>query len=154
MSERAGRVEIVPCTLRWARTYILVHHRHHPPPQGGLFACAASVRGRICGVAIVGKPVARMLDDGRTAEVTRLATDGTRNACSALYAACWRAARALGYRRMVTYTMPHESGTSLLAAGWKLTGVTEGGGWGRPSRKRVDKHPVGPKIRWEVDCAG
>ena len=93
---------LMPLTLREARAYVDQHHRHHRAPQGGLFAIGATNGNEVVGVAIVGKPVARMLNDGWTVEVTRLCTDGTRNACSLLYGACWRAARALGYRRLVT----------------------------------------------------
>jgi hypothetical protein len=91
-----------------------------------------------------------MLQDGYTAEVTRLATDGTRNACSALYGAAWRAARAIGYRRMISYTLPEEGGASLRGAGWRLVGEAGGGSWSRASRARVDTHPTGTKLRWEV----
>ena len=101
-------------------------------------------------VVIVGKPVARMLADGWTAEVTRLCSTGARNACSLLYAAAWRASRAIGYRRLVTYTLPEEGGASLRAAGWKLIGAAGGGSWDRAERPRVDTHPLQEKLRWEV----
>jgi hypothetical protein len=94
-----------------------------------------------------------MLDDGWTAEVTRVCTDGTRNACSILYGACWRAARALGYRRLVTYTLAHESGASLRAVGWRLIGQAGGGSWSRAARPRVDRHPTQCKLRWERSAA-
>jgi hypothetical protein len=97
----------------------------------------------------VGRPVARHLDDGWTVEVNRVATDGTRNACSMLYAASWRAARAMGYRRMVTYTLDTEPGTSLRAAGWKIVGEVTARSWSCPSRPRVDKSPHQGKLRWE-----
>lgn len=90
--------------------FIAAHHRHHKPPVSHLFSVAASDGEKVVGVAVVGRPVARMLQDGWTAEVTRLATDGSKNACSLLYGAAWRAARALGYRRLVTYTLPEEGG--------------------------------------------
>lgn len=138
-------------TIAKAKAYVAKHHRHHRPPQGGLFAVGVESDGTVCGVAIVGRPVARMLDDGRTAEVTRLCTDGTRNACSFLYAACWRAARALGYRRIVTYILASESGGSLKASGWVEKHRTDGGSWTSPSRPRIDKHPTCPKIRFELE---
>ena len=153
-------LEIVPCTLREARAFVGEHHRHHEPPQGGLFAVACSDGPAIVGVAIVGMPVARMSDDDFTAEVTRLATvrapdetgreRGPRDACSMLYAAAWRACRALGYRRLITYTLAEESGTSLRAAGWRCIGEAGGGSWSRKSRPRVDTHPLQAKLRWEV----
>ena len=91
-----------------------------------------------------------MLADGFTCEVTRLATDGSRNACSMLYRAAWRAARAMGYRRLVTYTLPEEGGSSLRAAGFRLIGEAGGGSWSRDSRPRVDLHPTQTKLRWEL----
>jgi L-amino acid N-acyltransferase YncA len=141
---------IVPCTLRAARIFVAQHHRHHKPPQGGLFAVAAAVDGEIVGVAIVGMPVARMAADGYTAEVTRLCTTGEKNACSTLYSACWRAARALGYRRLITYILASEPGTSLRAAGWRCLGECGGGSWSRRDRPRVDEHPTQKKLRFEV----
>ena len=143
-------LEIVPCTLREARAYVGKHHRHHQPPQGGLFAIGAAVDGAMVAVVIVGRPVARHLDDGWTAEVTRLCSDGTRNACSMLYSTAWRAARAIGYRRLVTYTLPEEGGASLRAAGWKLIGAAGGGSWNNAKRPRVDTHPLQEKLRWEA----
>lgn len=141
---------VIPVTLREARAFVAAQHRHHRPPQGGLFAVAVTDGATIRGVAIVGKPVARMLSDDFTAEVTRLCTDGARNACSMLYAAAWRAARALGYRRLVTYTLPSEGGASLRAAGWRLVGEAGGGSWSRAARPRVDTHPTQAKLRWEA----
>lgn len=129
------------------------HHRHHRPAQGGLFAVACAQDGEVCGVAVIGRPVARMLSDGWTAEVTRLATTGEKNACSILYAAAWRAARALGYRRLVTYTLPEEGGASLRASGWACIGKAGGGSWNAPSRPRVDRHPTQEKLRWERSVA-
>jgi tRNA A37 N6-isopentenylltransferase MiaA len=143
-------IEVVPVTLRAANAYVAEHHRHHRPTRGCLFCIGLETEGHLVGVTIVGRPVARMLQDGRTAEVTRLCTDGTRNACSALYGAAWRAARAIGYRRLVTYTLPEEGGTSLRAAGWRLIGEAGGGSWSRTERPRVDAHPMQSKLRWEA----
>lgn len=140
----------IPMTLREARAFVAQHHRHHRPPQGGLFAIGAALKQAVVAVVIVGRPVARMLADGFTAEVTRLCSDGTRDACSLLYAAAWRAARAMGYRRLVTYTLATESGASLRAAGWKLIGSAGGGSWNRAERPRVDLHPTQSKLRWEA----
>ena len=144
-----------PCTITDAKRFVKRFHRHHKPPQGGLFAVAASSDGTLVGVAIVGRPVARLLQDGYTAEVTRLATDGTKNACSFLYAACWRAARALGYQKLITYILDTEPGTSLTAAGFKCVGKAGGGTWDRPTcnRDRVDKHPLQGKLRFERAAA-
>jgi len=106
--------------------------------------------GAVRGVATVGRPTARHLDDGWTVEVTRVATDGARNACSILYGAAWRAARALGYRRAVTFTLKEESGASLRGAGWRCLGAAGGGSWSRKDRPRIDTHPLQEKLKWEV----
>jgi len=95
--------------------------------------------------------VSRMLDNGLTAEVIRVASDGTRNACSFLYGAAKRAAQAMGYRKVLTYTLIEEGGASLRAVGWNRVGVAGGGSWSRPSRPEVDHHPLQQKIRWEAD---
>ena len=141
---------IVPCNISDAQDFVAQHHRHHGAPIGGLFAVACSLEDSVVGVAIVGRPVARMLHDGFTAEVTRLCTLGAKNAASMLYQACWRAARALGYRKLITYTLKEESGVSLLAAGWRVVGSVRGRSWHCESRPRVDKHPLQDKIRWEA----
>jgi len=146
-------LELVPVTLRDARFYVADLHRHHSAPQGGLFAIGACGPCGVVGVVIVGRPVARRLADGWTAEVTRLCTDGTKNAGSMLYQAAWRAARSMGYRRLVTYTLPSESGSSLRGAGWTLIGECGGGSWSRVDRPRVDRHPTQRKLRWER-CEG
>jgi hypothetical protein len=143
-------LSVVPMTLREARAYVTEHHRHHRAPQGGLFAIGASEGETIVGVVIVGMPIARMLADGWTVEVTRLASDGSKNVCSMLYRAAWRAARAMGYRRLVTYILETEPGTSLKAAGFVCIGTTDGGSWSRVGRPRVDLHPMQPKLRWEL----
>lgn len=142
---------LCPVTLREARAFVGRVHRHHRPPQGGLFAIGAEIAGDVVAVAIVGNPVARLLDDGWTVEVTRLAAlEGVPNACSLLYAACWRTARAMGYRRAITYTLATERGGSLRAAGWRCLGEAGGGSWNRRARPRVDLHPTQAKLRWEV----
>ena len=142
-------LNLVPIRYRDAKAFIAKHHRHHVPPQGWLFGIGLSNGSELIGVATVGRPVSRHRDDGLTAEVTRCCTDGTRNACSKLYGACWRAVRAMGYRRLITYTLPSEGGTSLRASGWCVIGETRGGSWDRPSRPREDKHPLGQKWLWE-----
>lgn len=119
-------LEIVPMTLREANAFVEQNHRHHGPVVGHKFSIGISDGEKIVGVAIVGRPVSRHLDDGWTLEVNRLCTDGSRNACSALYAAAWRAARAMGYKRLVTYILESETGTSLRAAGWKCVGQAGG----------------------------
>lgn len=146
----AGRLVLQPISIGEAQTFTERHHRHHRAPTGGLFAVAVSNGQEVRGVAVIGRPVARMLQDGWTAEVTRLCTLGDKNACSMLYAAAWRAARALGYRRLITYILKSEPGTSVAAAGWRLVGAAGGGSWNVPSRPRVDRHPLEQKQLWEV----
>lgn len=144
-------LRVVPCTIADAKAVVLRLHRNHPPPVSGLFALAvADDAGSIRGVAIVGRPVSRHVQDGWTCEVSRVATDGARNACSLLYGAAWRAARALGWRRMVTYTLASEPGTSLRAAGWRVVGQTDPESWSRQGRPRVDHAPLQAKLRWEA----
>ena len=139
-----------PVTLAEANAFVLQHHRHHGAVVGAKFTIGLNDGTNIVAVVIVGRPVSRNLDDGWTAEVTRLCTDGTPHAASKLYAAAWRAARAMGYKRLITYTLNTEPGTSLVAAGWKCVGRTEGGSWSRPSRPRIDTHPLQCKLRWEI----
>lgn len=143
-------LRITPCTLTEAHAFVRQFHRHHRPAQGGLFAVAVSDEERVRGVCVVGRPVARGNQDAFTAEVTRLATDGARNACSMLYRAAWRACRALGYLRLVTYTLASEPGSSLRAAGMREVGRVTGRSWSCPSRPRVDRMPAQEKIRWEL----
>lgn len=143
-------LELQPITFDEAARFIAQYHRHHIPPVGWKFGVAVNDGEKIVGVITVGRPVARRLDDGWTLEVTRCCTDGTRNAPSMLYSAAWRAAKALGYKRMVTYTLTTEPGTSLKAAGWKQLYVSPGGSWSCKSRPRVDKAPLGQKRLWEA----
>ena len=143
-------LELVPITLREANRFVEQHHRHHQPSRGCRFCVAVAQAGEVLGVAIITRPVARRLDDGWTAEVSRVATDGTRNACSKLYGAAWRAARSLGFRRLITYTLPEEGGASLRGAGWRCVGEAGGGSWSRRDRPRVDLHPLQQKLRWEA----
>ena len=135
--------------LAEANAFVAEHHRHHKPVVGHRFSIGAVLGDQLVGVAIVGRPVARMRDDGLTAEVTRLCTDGTKNACSFLYGACARAAFALGFKRIGTYILASEPGTSLTAAGWRLIGEVRGRSWTTPSRPRVDKHPTQDKLLFE-----
>jgi len=146
-------LSITPINLDEANAFVAEHHRHHRPVVGAKFAVAVSDgAGQVRGVAIVGRPVARLLDDGWTLEVNRVCTDGARNACSMLYGAAWRASRAMGYKRLITYTLPEEGGSSLRAAGWKLVGRRGGGNWNVPSRPRIDTDSLlrGQKLLWEA----
>lgn len=147
------RLHHIRIELSEANAFVRAHHRHHKPVVGHLFSLGAVLSDKIVGVVIVGRPVSRMRDDGLTAEVTRLCTDGTRNACSFLYGAAARAAFALGYRRIGTYILDSESGSSLRACGWRLLGERGGGVWGRDGRPRVDKHPLQKKLLFEAELA-
>lgn len=139
-------IEIRPITRDEAKAFIRAHHRHHGVPVGDLWRHAVQYEtGEIVGVAVVGRPVARELDDGLTVDVTRLATDGHPNGCSMLYGATRRAAITKGYRRGLTYILASEDGVSLRAAGWHYLWSVKGRSWNCPSRPRTDKHPTEDK---------
>ena len=142
-------LELVPISLKKANAYVAEHHRHHKPVVGHKFSVAASEDGRIVGVAIVGRPVSRYLDDGNTLEVTRLCTDGTKNACSFLYSACWRCAKNMGYKKLVTYILESETGSSLKASGWKCAGKAGGLRWTGKRKPETDLYPAQMKLRFE-----
>ncbi|WP_028192949.1 XF1762 family protein [Salinispora pacifica] len=130
-------LRLVPLSLVDACAFVADWHRHHGPPVGHKFSMGVAADSVLVGVAIIGRPVARHLDTGTTLEVTRVATDGTPNAGSMLYAAAWRASRALGYRRLITYTQTGESGASLRAARWRIVAERPPRpGWTTPSRPR------------------
>jgi len=155
----SGPAELVPLTLAQARRYVAEHHRHNEPPIGHRFSIGLERGGRLVGVVIAGHPVARKADDGRTLELLRLTTEGDRNACSRLYGAACRAAFAMGYRRVITYTLEEEDGASLRASGFRVDGTVEGRAWkgewrGKPTAHEMPrlfdppKMPVGNKTRW------
>ncbi len=141
-------MEVRPITLRTANAFILNFHRHHGGTVGCKFALGLFDGDKMVGCAVCGRPVARGLDNGLTCEVNRLCTNGTKNACSMLYGACCRVAKAMGYKTIYTYTLETESGVSLKAAGFSLDKVTAGGSWDCPTRNRKDKHPTEKKKRW------
>lgn len=144
-------LDIVPITLKEANQFVADHHRHHGPVTGHKFSIAVSDGVGIVGVAIVGRPVSRYLDDGWTLEVTRLCTDATKNACSMLYAAAWRASRAMGYKKLITYILESETGASLRAAGWKCVGQAGGLRWTGKRRPEIDLYPAQMKLRFEKE---
>lgn len=147
------KFEIVPLPLDEANAFVAEHHRHHGKVVGHKFSLGvANQEGEICGVAIVSRPVARGLDDGLTLEITRVATNGCKDACSALYGACRRAVFALGYKKLVTYTLASESGSSLRAAGYRIVAEVRGRSWSCATRPRVDKSAAQTqnKLRWEA----
>jgi hypothetical protein len=145
-----------PLTLKQANEFITRFHRHHKPVQGHRFSIAAvSPTGDLLGVCVVGRPVARAVNPDEVAEVTRLATNGEKNVCSFLYASAARAATAMGFKKIQTYILEDEPGTSLRAAGWQREATTAGGQWthtdGKP--RRTDQ-PTCPKHRYaRILCA-
>lgn len=159
MTDEPASLTIVPISLRDAFAFVRLHHRTHDKKRKRIiarFAVGVARGEHLVAVAITGNPKARALQDGWTAEVVRVCSidpkpDGKHAscACSMLYATSWRAARALGFRRIVTYTLPEEGGASLRGAGWSLIGEAGGGSWNRPARPRIDDHPTQIKLRWE-----
>lgn len=148
-------MKIVPITLRQAQDFIFLYHRHNKPPRGHKFSIGlADENGDLIGVIVAGRPSARALDDGFTLEVTRSCTDGSRNANSMLYGAVWRCAKAMGYRKVVTYTQQNESGASLRAVGWKRdSDLPPRKNWSESSKRlkgiRDPDEPSGvPRVRW------
>ena len=143
------KLDVRPMRLAEARAFVAEHHRHHRPPRGHLFSAAATLDNQIVGIVIIGRPVSRNLDNGTTVEITRLCTNGARNACSFLYGLAARAAFTVGYRRAITYTLASECGTSLRAAGWRPVYRVPGRSWSCKSRPRDDNHPIVDKWLWE-----
>ncbi len=152
---------IVPMPVKRALPFVAKQHRHNRAPNGGLFAAGVEYYGKLVGVAIAGTPVARLLADGWTIEITRNCTDGTKNACTKLYGALCRAGKDLGYRKAITYTLASESGVSLRAAGFipvadlkPRPGCSQGAKRQRDERKAdlfggEETRPTNAKIRWE-----
>lgn len=140
-------LEIVPITLRTANTFVTDYHRHHSAVTGCKFAIGCEDNGKLCGVAICGRPVSRYLDDGRTLEINRLCTDGTRNACSKLYGASVRIAKAMGYKKVITYILESENGASLKASNFVCEGVAGGTHW-TGKRDKGQDIPSQMKQRW------
>jgi hypothetical protein len=152
---------LFPTTLREANEFVENHHRHsgRTARDGGKWACACGTEDRgLVGVAIVGNPVSASLMDGWTAEVLRVCTlpEAQKNACSMLYGAAWRAWRAMGGRRLVTYTLATESGASLRGAGWRVVAEVKPGSWNRPNIDKLRRwQPIygQQKLRWEISSA-
>lgn len=160
-----GKLRLVPVSLADANAFVERHHRHHGKVVGHKFSLGVKIGPELVGVAIIGRPVSRMRDNGATLEITRLCTDGVKrptgktnrhgeptfhNPCSFLYGASLRAAFALGYERIGTYILASESGVTLSAVGWREVRKTAGGSWSRNSRLRTDKAPTEPKTLFEV----
>lgn len=151
-------MKIVPIFQRQAFDFITKVHRHHKKPVGSIFQIGLVVtsqndtfetKSKLIGVAVVGRPVARRSQNGFTCEVTRMCTDGSKNACSKLYSTSARIAKEMGYTKIITYILESETGVSLRASGWKFVRPTPGKSWSVPSRERTDKHPLGVKHLYE-----
>lgn len=144
-------LRLAPIRLKQANEYIERVHRHHGPTRGMQFAVAVVDEfGELHGVGIAGRPVSRVLQAEGYLEVTRVATDGTPNACSMIYGSLRRAGIALGYEphRILTYILESETGASLRASGWVHDGAAGGGSWSRDGRERIDKAPTERKVRY------
>ena len=149
----SARENFRPTLWKTAKAFCAMWHRHHKPPRGGKYwVGAASSDGVLRAIAIAGRPTARLFDDGQTLEITRIASDGYKNACSMLYAACARGGFAFGYTRIITYTQAGESGASLRAAGYRIIAQRPANpGWDRPSRPRKPAGADGiPRTLWEA----
>jgi hypothetical protein len=147
-------MEAVPLELSAANEFVATFHRHHDPVHRDKFRIGASQNGKLVGVVQVGRPVSRMLDDGKTVEVVRLCTDGTKDVCSFLYSRAARIAKEMGYEKIITYILCTETGASLRACGWIEEATTNGGHWSRPSRKRTTTAPTVPKKRYAKHLKG
>ena len=143
-------MDIRPLTFREACAFITQHHRHHRPPVGCKFCLGLFDEDRLVGCAVCGRPVSRYLDDGLTCEINRLCTDGTKNACSMLTGACCRVAKAMGYKRIITYILQSESGVSLRASNFVCDGIAGGTHW-TGERDRGQQLPTEMKTRWRKD---
>ena len=148
MKKQPVKIKAVPLELKETNAYVAEFHRHHDPVTRDKYRLGAEVDGVLVGVVNVGRPVSRMLCDGKTLEVTRLCTDGTRNVCSFLYSAAARIAREMGYSKIITYILDTETGVSLKAAGWHKEADVKGKPWNRPSRPRNTTAPTCDKQRW------
>ncbi len=143
---------LVPLSQREAREHVQRWHRHNAPPQGDIIRVGAAADGELVAVGMAGRPVARHLDDGQTLEVTRVASSGHDNATSFLYGALRRAAFALGYTRVITYTQAAESGASLRAAGYRVIAQRPPRkGWSTSARPRDDaRYQTAQRTLWEA----
>lgn len=140
--------KIIPITLKQANNFVTANHRHHSKVAGCKFALGLTNNDTLIGVAICGRPVSRFLDDGLTLEVNRLCTDGTKNACSMLYGACIRVAKAMGYKKVITYTLESENGASLKASNFIYDGIAGGAMWTGKRSGRDNGVPQEMKRRW------
>lgn len=141
-------MKAIPIELKAANEFVAAFHRHHKPVYRDKFRIGCEVDGRLVGVVQLARPVSRMLDNGKTIEVVRLCTDGTKGVCSFLYSRAARIAKEMGYEKIITYILESESGTSLKASGWHKVADIRGQEWSRPSRPRHTSAPACNKQRW------
>ena len=146
-------LKVIPISLKDANAFVAEHHRHHKPVVGHKFSIGCALNGQLVGVAIVGRPVSRHLDDGLTLEVNRLCTTGEKNVCSMLYSAAARATKAMGYQKIITYTLDTEPGISLRAAGWSCVGKAGGKRWTGKRKPDIDLYPPQMKLRYEKELS-
>lgn len=144
----------VPLELSEANEFVDKLHRHHKSVHRDKFRVGCAIDNKLVGIVQVGRPVSRNLDNGKTVEVVRLCSDGTKDVCSFLYAKAARIAKELGYEKIITYILADETGISLIAAGWQYEGTTSGGSWSRPSRPRKTTAPTVPKKRFSKILKG
>ena len=144
-----NNLQLEPITLKQANAFIDQHHSHHIHVTGWKFGVGVKKGNQLVGVGIAGRPVSRMLQDGFTLEITRCCTTREKNVASMIYGALTRAAFALGYTKVITYTLLEESGSSLNASNFTRVREAGGGSWSRDNRPRNDKHPLGKKVLWE-----
>lgn len=142
-------LNLQPITFKEACAFITSHHSHHLPPQGWKFGIAVNDGIQVVGVITLGRPISRHFDDGLTLEITRCCTCGYKNSASKLLGAARKAAFALGYKRIISYTLSSESGVSLKASGYRVVGSAGGGSWSCHSRPRIDTHPLQLKVLWQ-----
>lgn len=141
----------VPLELAESKAFVEKYHRHHGSVHRDKWRVGCADGDKLVGVANVGRPIARHLDDGHTLEVLRLCSTGEKDVCSFLYAKCARIAREMGYSKIIIYILDNEDGTSLRAAGWHKEADTKGHSWDTPSRRRNTKAPICDKQRWAKD---
>ena len=152
-------MKAVPLELKDANAYVEKYHRHHKAVSRDKFRVGCEEGGELIGVIQVGRPLSRHLCDGETLEVLRCCTNGRPNVASFLYSRVARITREMGYKKIITYILQSELGTSLKASGWELDKNDCGGGtWSSPSRPRElvqitlfgteQKYPTERKQRW------
>ncbi|MCP1161243.1 MULTISPECIES: XF1762 family protein [Bacillus] len=144
------RLQTIPITLKIAQEFISKFHRHNQAPQGHKFSIGLWDHDVLIGVIIAGSPVARHNNNGFTLEITRCCLKSSiyRNGISKMIGSVYQVAKAMGYTKIITYTLDHESGDSLKSCGFELEAITSGGSWNSTARKRENKAPTTPKKRW------